>query len=518
MTPFDKERLSKAGYDEMRRIIREEEPARPSTRLSTLGQAAATVSERRHSDPKRLSLLLRGELDWIVMKALDKDRNRRYETAGVFAADVQRYLHDEPVAACPPSAWYRFRKFARRRKVALRTVAAAAVVLLLAVVGVSWALWDQATRRTETEQTVSAALIKTDQWRKQAGEAPSATSQEADAVLALWRQAQAALDPAETALRTGTPDDRLRQQVLDVRQQIGRQWAQSQRQAKLLRDLDGARMTRSIWSETHFDFAGAATKYAAAFAAYGLEVKPGRTEELARRIRAEQPPIREALIVALDDCWDTAAWAKTAALANLVQEIAAAADDDPWRRQYRAAATARDATALRALSGQARQLSLPPSSLRLLALSLRFQGDRDEALDLLRWARGRHPTDFWIPFELALLLHDGTDTPPVILEETIGCYRTALALRPAAGIAHNNLGICLRERKQLDEAMAEFRTASDLDPKFAPAHNNLGVTFREKNQLDEAMAEYRTAIDLDPKYARPHYNLGLALDHKNQLD
>src|SRR5688500_2226385 len=96
-TPFDQERLRTAGFDEMRRIIREEEPAKPSTRISTLGQAAVTVSENRKSDPRRLSQLCRGELDWVVMKALEKDRDRRYESASAFAADVQRYLHDEPV-------------------------------------------------------------------------------------------------------------------------------------------------------------------------------------------------------------------------------------------------------------------------------------------------------------------------------------------------------------------------------------------------------------------------------------
>ena len=116
MTPFDKERLRTVGYDEMRRIIREEDPPSPSTRLSTLGQAAVTVSAERQSDPKRLCRLLRGELDWIVMKALEKDRNRRYETANELARDVDRYLKDEPVQACPPSAWYRFRKFTRRHK------------------------------------------------------------------------------------------------------------------------------------------------------------------------------------------------------------------------------------------------------------------------------------------------------------------------------------------------------------------------------------------------------------------
>jgi WD40 repeat protein/serine/threonine protein kinase len=113
-TPFDKERFKTAAYDEMRRIIREEEPPKPSTRISTLGQAAATVSTNRQTDAKQLSRLFRGELDWIVMKALEKDRNRRYESASAFAADVQRYLSDEPVQAFPPSAWYRVQKFVRR--------------------------------------------------------------------------------------------------------------------------------------------------------------------------------------------------------------------------------------------------------------------------------------------------------------------------------------------------------------------------------------------------------------------
>ena len=120
-TPFDQERMRTAGYDEVRRIIREEEPAKPSTRISTHNRAATTVTANRKSDPNRLSQLFRGELDWIVMKALEKDRNRRYETAAAFAADVQRYLDDEAVEACPPSARYRFRKFARRHKTAFLT-------------------------------------------------------------------------------------------------------------------------------------------------------------------------------------------------------------------------------------------------------------------------------------------------------------------------------------------------------------------------------------------------------------
>jgi WD40 repeat protein/serine/threonine protein kinase len=132
-TPFDRERLRTAGHDEIRRIIGEEEPARPSARVSTLGPAGITVSANRKSDAQRLSQLFRGELDWIVMKALEKDRNRRYETANAFAADVQRYLGDEPVQACPPSSWYRFRKFARRNTAALVTSSAVAAGVLVGI-------------------------------------------------------------------------------------------------------------------------------------------------------------------------------------------------------------------------------------------------------------------------------------------------------------------------------------------------------------------------------------------------
>jgi tetratricopeptide (TPR) repeat protein len=130
-TPFAKERFQEASYDEIRRVIREEEPPKPSTRVSTLGQLTVTVTARRKSDSKQLSQLFRRELDWIVMKALEKDRNRRYETASAFAADVQRYLNDETVQACPPSAGYKLRKLMRRNKAS----ALAAAVVLLALVG-----------------------------------------------------------------------------------------------------------------------------------------------------------------------------------------------------------------------------------------------------------------------------------------------------------------------------------------------------------------------------------------------
>ena len=137
-TPFDKQRFATAAYDEIRRIIKEEEPPRPSTRLSTLGETLTKVSAQRKTEPAKLSALVKGDLDWIVMKALEKDRRRRYETASGLAADVRRFLAEEPVEARPPSAVYRFRKFARRHRVMLTTGAAIASALLLGTVVSTW--------------------------------------------------------------------------------------------------------------------------------------------------------------------------------------------------------------------------------------------------------------------------------------------------------------------------------------------------------------------------------------------
>ena len=148
-TPFDAKELLAAGMDEMRRKIREEEPAKPSTRLSTMqAMELTTVAKRRHAEPPRLIHLIRGDLDWLVMKCLEKDRTRRYETANGLAADIQRHLNNEPVTACPPSRWYEFQKTVRRHKFGFAAAAALVCVLALGVLASTW----QALRATRAER------------------------------------------------------------------------------------------------------------------------------------------------------------------------------------------------------------------------------------------------------------------------------------------------------------------------------------------------------------------------------
>src|SRR5712671_5781006 len=140
-TPFETEELLKAGLDEIRRVIREEEPPRPSTRLTKMtGADLTTVAQRRQSEPPRLIHTIRGDLDWIAMKALEKDRTRRYETANGLALDVKRFLENEPVSARPPSRLYKFQKLVRRNRLLFIGLGIIATLLVVSLIVVSASL------------------------------------------------------------------------------------------------------------------------------------------------------------------------------------------------------------------------------------------------------------------------------------------------------------------------------------------------------------------------------------------
>jgi eukaryotic-like serine/threonine-protein kinase len=153
-TPFDANELMSQGIDEMRKTIREKEPPRPSTKLHTLqGEELTTTAKRHGVDAPKLASQLRGDLDWIVMKCLEKDRKRRYETANGLAMDLKRHLNNETVVARPPSKLYEFQKTVRRHKVGFAATAAVIVVLAAGIVMTTW----QAVRATHAKQEAFAA-------------------------------------------------------------------------------------------------------------------------------------------------------------------------------------------------------------------------------------------------------------------------------------------------------------------------------------------------------------------------
>jgi serine/threonine protein kinase len=191
-TPLERQRFQQAAWDEIRRLIREEEPPRPSMRLSS-AETLPSLAAVRQSEPARLTKLVRGDLDWIVMKALEKDRGRRYETANGFAMDVRRHLSGEPVQAAPPSAAYRIKKFARKHRAGLAT---AAVIASLLVAGVAVSSW-QAYRATRAE---GRALVAAEAERK-AKNAEAEERRKAETAAAAEKSARQRAETAEASAK-----------------------------------------------------------------------------------------------------------------------------------------------------------------------------------------------------------------------------------------------------------------------------------------------------------------------------
>jgi tetratricopeptide (TPR) repeat protein/tRNA A-37 threonylcarbamoyl transferase component Bud32 len=186
-TPLEGGRFKQAAWEEMKRLIREEEPPKPSTRLSTT-ELLPTIAASRQIEPGRLPRLIRGDLDWIVMKALEKDRNRRYGSAGAFAEDIERFLRNDAIQARPPSTGYRLRKFARRNRGAVITIGAVTAALFLGLGLTTW----QALRATRAERAALAAEAEANGERATAIEQRGVAEKRAAEAAASERQARAA--------------------------------------------------------------------------------------------------------------------------------------------------------------------------------------------------------------------------------------------------------------------------------------------------------------------------------------
>jgi tetratricopeptide (TPR) repeat protein len=527
-TPLDRTRLKKTTFAEILRMIREEEPPRPSTRLAESKDTLAAISAQRQTEPAKLTKMVRGELDWIVMKALEKDRNRRYETANGFAMDVQRYLADEPVLACPPSAWYRLRKFIRRHKMGLAVTGLALCLLASLVAGIGWAVRDRAARQAKVVNDLDLALER--------GELFHRDGKQADA--------RAALDRAELLAAEAPADPARHERLAALKERLA---AEARDQVFLSRFED-------IWlrvasqvnvEESRFTPEAAYPEIREALGRYGIAIAVLAPADVATRVQGRPEPVRGHLVAALDECLQLAP-KEDAQTRNWLLAALAAADNDAWRMRARQAWVAGDWQALEQRARDADVRKQPPGFLLLVARSLPPQMGPTR-LELLRRVQRSYPADLWANHDLAHELR-ASDQPA----EAIRYYTAALALRPknpgiyvnrgsalhGAGevnaaivdfqqavalapryaVAHNNLGNALRAKGQLDEAIAACRQAIRLKKDFADAYNKLGAALQDKGQVDEAIAAYREAIRLKKDYAEPHYNLGNALRAKGQLD
>jgi tetratricopeptide (TPR) repeat protein len=485
-TPLEKKRLKEAAMLELLRIIREEEPPRPSTRLSASKDTLPSISAQRQTEPAKLTKLVRGELDWIVMKALEKDRSRRYETASAFAADVQRYLADEPVQACPPSAWYRLRKFVRRNKGVLVVAGLILIFVVLLGAGGGWVAFDRASRRAKASYELDLAL--------QRAELNLDQGKRADARAALGLAARLASEaqpgPARDE-RLGELEQRLQAEEQD--QQFVAGYENIRLRVETQVDIVNNRFTREAIFPAVREL----------FNQYGIPFVDTPVSEAAAHIQNRPEPVRHQLIAALYSCGHHTPKEDTRTF-QWLQALLETADTDPWRRKVRKAIVARGWEVVEQLVRAADLATQPPGLLLQFAEIL--PPERKAArLDFLRRIQRAYPADLWANHDLASeLVGSGR------YGEAIRYLSVALALRPDSPGIYLNLGRCLAEVKETDAAIPHYERCLVLAPHYFMAFVNLSGLLLSQGRLQEALAVCNRAVEANPERAGAWANRGFA--------
>jgi tetratricopeptide (TPR) repeat protein len=497
LLPLDARRLREAALDEVLRVIREEEPPAPSARLSAEA-ALPSLAAARQVEPRRLLGLLRGELDWVVLRCLEKQRERRYATASALARDVQRYLADEPVEARPPSAGYRLRKFVRRHPLEL-ALAGALALLLVGGVAVAWWQSEQAGARRETD------LRRRLEDERRGAADRARRGRNAEAVAALLGQCEQALRAFDAAKAQVALDAARKRSTEGGAESLAERLSRLAADLALLRELDAVDQFHWTWADNQFpDPAVAATRTREALRRFGADPDAVPVGEAAARVSASV--VRERIVTALDR---RLRQERTVGLRAVLRRV----DADPYRDAVRDATLARDPAKLVELVKQDAALEQPPGFAAFLGEIRDIKVERRR--QLLQAAVSRRPKDLGLLMTLGWTYpfnqQDGAD-------ERLRWYQAAVAAAPGNAAGLNNLGAALYDKGQLDEAIACFRKAIDLDPKLAYAHSNLGSALNRKGQLDEAIAACRKAIALDPKRGGLYSNLGAALVAKGEVD
>jgi tetratricopeptide (TPR) repeat protein len=430
--------------------------------------------------PRRLNQAIPAELETIVLKALEKNPQDRYETAQQLTDDLRNFLEDRAIRARRPSLVNRVGRWCRRHKALVRSTAA---VLLLVLLGVGfflgWRQWQLAALEREVGMDLQEADLLQQQER--------------------WAEELQTLERASGRLATGSLPH-LRERVEQRRKNV-----------TMVARLEDARLLQysAGTGEGEFDFQAADEAYAAAFVSFDLDPASLDPEEAAERIR--KSPIRKHLVAALADWYYVRKC--LGAPEGRLRLVARLADDDPWRQQMWDPKVWKDREALARLARADGVLNQPPVNLLFLSRAFDNGNELATAVHLLRRAQQCYPADFWINYDLANRLVPD----PTTRVEAIGCYRVALALRPQSPFVHNSLGLALFQQHQFPEAEVAFRKATELLPKYADAYLNLGAALFCQEKCPESEAAFRKAIDLRPDFPEAHYNLGNALKAQGKL-
>jgi tetratricopeptide (TPR) repeat protein len=481
------------------------------------------------------------ELVHLAKACLDPDSGARPRDAGAVAravaayqAGVQERLRRAELerAAAEAGAAQARAKAAAERRARRFQAGLAAAVLGLAAGGAAAGLWyqndrarranEEALRRSQWEGRADAAAAWAAAARERAldrADRPAQWQGELAAALEAIRQAEALLAQAG-----GSADPDLQGRVRELTDAL----AADERDRALVAHVDHIRLEQSYPDAVSHRLKRwqSFPELRGALEAYGLRV--GDAERAVGLVGRRPGPVREKVVGALDFCLANAAQ-EGAGVREWLLAVLAGVDGDPWRTRVRQAFAGRDGRALARLVREAEVGRQPPGFLALLAVDFGPPAGADR-VSLLRRAQRRYPGDFWVNLSLAYDLHQhvnrghrgrvgrpGAAKELPLMEEALGFYRAALALRPDNGVVYLNLGSALQDKGDLEGAVAAYRRALDLDPKYAWAHIGLGAALYHMGDLEGAVAAFRRALALDPEDAMAHTNLGNALRRKGDL-
>jgi len=464
LRPIDAKRLRNAALTEMIRIIREEERSKPSTRLST-DEALPSLAALRQTDPRKLMSLLRGELDWVVMKCLEKHRERRYETANALARDIQRYLADEAVEARPASARYRFSKFVRRHK---GQVIAASLVLLSLLGGLAAV----AAVQTAANARLAASLARETRANRDLAAANAELTHSRAAVQARY---ELAVDAIKT-FHTGVSEDFLlkEEKFKDLRNRL----------LKSASDFYG-KLGALLGKES--DLASRRALWQANYELAALTATVGKLEDALAADR-QVLAAREALVDEFP--------AESEVKADVARSLTAVAGllattgkTNEAEATYRKAESLLVELAPPIAEAAAARAVLANVRSRLGGL-LHTTGRDDEALSIYRLARAHQEALAAAPGATAKSRRD--------LAETINGIATLLATtgKPSAAEAEFRKALAIAQKLADDNpAVTDFRSC------LAVSHLNVGVLLANTGKSSAAEAEYRTALAIEQKLA-----------------
>jgi len=466
-TPLERKRLREAAYTEVLRLIKEVEPPRPSVRLSSSGDLPKIAASRK-IEPEKLSRLLRGEIDWIVMKALEKDRSRRYESAIGLARDVERYLADEVVEARPPSASYQLRKLVRRNKGRVLAGGLVSGMLFLVIGLILYGLWwsDRQSAERRHEQSLSAAR-KNDDLK--------ATLDRIEDSLTLGR-----IDEAGTLL------DQVRPHIDDqTTAELQARYERLEKDQSTVHELTDILEERWMISrsDTRLDNTRAKKRYPALFHQYGLDVGRESPEQSIQKI--QRSLIADGLSSGM------AEWFFVDPQYPGLLDVVDLLDPEPDRTKLRTLIAKGDDARIREISKTIDGSRLAPA----YAIGLGNHPACEDRLRILKASWTTHPDSFALSLTISSKF---SVSDRELMVEAIGWGRTAVALRPSNALAHYYLALALRHSGVADrgQAVAEFRRATQLAPKFARAYGQLALMLRN-DDYPEAVSFAHKAVELD---------------------